>query len=77
MTRETLKKLYIRLNGLREQRKKEKFILQRQGELIRVAQVLSRDKYGLTRCMQPTELLRWLEGCVYGFNSCWYNTTET
>ena len=82
MKRETLKRSYIRLNGLRDQRRKEKFFFQRksdpdQGELIRVAFDCPVGKVGLTNYLPPIELMRWLEGCVYGFNSCWYNTTGT
>lgn len=82
MKRETLKRLYIRLNGLRDQRRKEKFLFQRKtdpekGELIRVAQTCSIGDLGLTTWMSGVELQRWLEGCVYGYNSSWYNTTGT
>lgn len=84
MDRETLSRLYIRLNGLRNQRRKEKFFFQRKkdpvkGELIRVAFAHPRwrNGLGLTNYLPPVEMIRWLEGCVYGFNSCWYNTTNT
>lgn len=75
MTRDTLKQLYIRLNGLRDRFPKRRYFFERQGEMIRVAFKVEDRTLGLVRYMPPIEMMRWLEGCVYGFNSCWYNTT--
>lgn len=80
MKRETLRRLYIRLNGLRDRFPKQKYFFERKddpekGELIRVAFRVENRTLGLVNYLPPIELMRWLEGCVYGFNSCWYNTT--
>jgi len=82
MRRETIKKLHVRLNGLRDRFPKQRYFFQRKvdpatkAELIRVAFKSEVGILGLVNYMPPAELMRWLEGCVYGYNSCWYNTTE-